>query len=216
MKRIIFSIIILISFLFISCGGDIKISIFTRDLTDVMTSNENIIYTNVNMIVESLEDENDIEFLRRNLNSFSNEHTVEYNYSTSLCFDIKAPIILEGTKIDTSKDLIIITGKRNGKKMDFYLEYNKDLFSRINNYIYNKHYQNIDIKEFKLKIEVNNDVRKTVSFSTFSSYINGKPYPFEHKQLLKERDRFSFEVSEIFSKYISEMDDENYPLFSIE
>lgn len=91
MKRFYFSFIVVLCFLFISCGGDIKISIFTRDLSDVMNSREEVLYTNVNMIVEGLEDENDIEFLRRNLNGFSNEHKVDYNYSTSLSFDIKAP-----------------------------------------------------------------------------------------------------------------------------
>ena len=89
MKRFYFSLIVVLCFLFISCGGDIMISIFTRDLSDVMNSREEVLYTNVNMIVEGLEDENDIEFLRRNLNGFSNEHKVDYNYSTSLSFDFQ-------------------------------------------------------------------------------------------------------------------------------
>ena len=96
MKKISFFLLGLLSLLFISCGGDIKISIFTRDLSDVMNSREEVLYTNVNLIVEGLDDENDIEFLRRNLNGFSNEHKVDYNYSTSLSFDIKAPILKDG------------------------------------------------------------------------------------------------------------------------
>ena len=91
MKKISFFLLGLLSLLFISCGGDIKISIFTRDLSDVMNSREEVLYTNVNLIVEGLDDENDIEFLRRNLNGFSNEHKVDYNYSTSLSFDIITP-----------------------------------------------------------------------------------------------------------------------------
>lgn len=216
MKRFYFSLIVVLCFLFISCGGDIMISIFTRDLSDVMNSREEVLYTNVNMIVEGLEDENDIEFLRRNLNGFSNEHKVDYNYSTSLSFDIKAPILKDGAEFDNSNYLIVITGKKDKDKTDYYLQYNQELFSRINNYFYNTHYQNIELKKFKIKLDINNDERKTVTLTTYSSYVNGKSYPFAHQETLNERDRINMELSEIFGKYISSMDDELYPIFSIE
>lgn len=216
MKKISFFLLGLLSLLFISCGGDIKISIFTRDLSDVMNSREEVLYTNVNMIVEGLEDENDIEFLRRNLNGFSNEHKVDYNYSTSLSFDIKAPILKDDAEFDNSNYLIVITGKKDKDKTDYYLQYNQELFWRINNYIYNTHYQNIELKKFKIKLDINNDERKTVTLTTYSSYVNGKSYPFAHQETLNERDRINMELSEIFGKYISSMDDELYPIFSIE
>ena len=216
MKKISFFLLGLLSLLFISCGGDIKISIFTRDLSDVMNSREEVLYTNVNMIVEGLEDENAIEFLRRNLNGFSNEHTVDYNYSTSLSFDIKAPILKDGAEFDNSNYLIVITGKKDKDKTDYYLQYNQELFWRINNYIYNTHYQNIELKKFKIKLDINNDERKPVNLITYSSYVNGKSYPFAHQETLNERDRINVELSEIFGDYISSMDDELYPIFSIE
>ena len=216
MKKISFFLLGLLSLLFISCGGDIKISIFTRDLSDVMNSREEVLYTNVNLIVEGLDDENDIEFLRRNLNGFSNEHKVDYNYSTSLSFDIKAPILKDGTEFDNSNYLIVITGKKDKDKTNYYLQYNQELFGRINNYIYNTHYQNIELKKFKIKLDINNDERKTVTLTTYSSYVNGKSYPFAHQETLNERDRINVELSEIFGDYISSMDDEQYPIFSIE
>ena len=216
MKKISFFLLGLLSLLFISCGGDIKISIFTRDLSDVMNSREEVLYTNVNLIVEGLDDENDIEFLRRNLNGFSNEHKVDYNYSTSLSFDIKAPILKDGAEFDNSNYLIVITGKKDKDKTDYYLQYNQELFWRINNYIYNTHYQNIELKKFKIKLDINNDERKPVNLITYSSYVSGKSYPFTHKETLNERDRINVELSEIFGDYISSMDDEQYPIFSIE
>lgn len=217
MKNLFRLLALVCCLIFVSCGGDIKISIFTRDLSDIISSKENVIYTNVNMIVEGLEDESDINFLRQNLNGFSNDRSVEYNYSTSLSFDIKIPIFIEGTKIDTSNDLLLIIGKKNGNKTNFCLKYNKELYNRINGYIYNKHWQNIELKDFKLKFDLNNDERKNITITSFSSYINGKAYPFEHKEVLKERDNILIEISEIFSKCISEMDNNMvYPVFSIE
>lgn len=215
MKKLFFPLIFILCFFFLSCSGDIKISIYTRDLSDIMSSKENVLYTNVNVIVENLKDEADIEFLRNNLNGFSNEHFVKHNYSDSLSFDIKIPILKNGTELDTSKDLLIITGKNNKDKNEFYLQYNKELLSRLNSYIYSAHYQNIDLSKFKLLVEINNDERNPVSLTTYSCYINGKSYPFTHKENLKERDRISFEVSEIFANYMAAMDNTNYPLFAI-
>lgn len=215
MKKVLLSVLILICLLIVSCGGDIKISLFTRDLMDVMAAKENAIYTNVNVIIESLTDPNDIDFLRNNLNGFSNEHAVEYNYSTSLSFDIKVPIIKEGTRIDMSKDLLVITGKEINGQTLYYISYNKDLISRIDRYIYKAHYQNIDLKSFKIKIEINNDERRSLTLTTYSAYVNGKAYPFDHEEILKERDRISLEISEIFNRYISGMEGNSYPVFSI-
>lgn len=206
---------LLFCFLLFSCTGDIKISIYTRDLSDVSSSKENVIYTNVNLIVESLKEENDIEFLRNNLNGFSNEQFVKYNYSDSLSFDIKIPIIRNGADLDFSKDLLLLIAVNNNGKTDYSLKYNKELFSKINNYFYSTHYQNIDLEKFKIKLEINNDERKPLLLTAYSCYVNGKSYPFSHDESLAERDRISLEISEIFSKYISSMDNIDYPLFSI-
>ncbi|SKA08760.1 hypothetical protein SAMN02745152_02167 [Treponema berlinense] len=219
MKKRIYGItlLFLLCFLFLGCGGEIKISIFTRDLQDVLASRNEVIYTNVNIIVESLQDENDISFLRNCLNGFSNEHIIEYNYSTSLSFDIKVPIIRDGTNLDFSKDLLIIEGKNNNDNLDFYVKYNRDLLSRIDRYFYNTHYQNIELSKFKIRMEINNDERKSLNLITYSAYVNGKAYPFEHNEELKERDRITVEISEIFGKYISNMNEyeKKYPIFSI-
>lgn len=216
-NKIFFILIFLFSLIFISCEGEIKLSIFSRDLKDVMSSNEEVIYTNVNMIVESLQDESDILFLKNCLNGFSNEHFVDHNYSTSLSFDIKAPIVKEGTELDYSKDLIIIEGKKNSDQQDYYLVYNQELFARIDRYFYNAHYQNIDLSKFKIRIEINNDERKAINLITYSSYVNGKSYPFAHDEVLNERDRITVEISEVFGKYISNKKDYDikYPIFSI-
>ena len=72
MKRFFSIFIILTALILTSCGGDITINIFTRDLRDVNSSVEEVIYATVNMNVKELEDENDINFLKENLNGFCN------------------------------------------------------------------------------------------------------------------------------------------------
>ena len=99
-----------ICFFIFGCDGDISISIYTSDLSDVISLKENIVYTNVNVIVDNLKDEKDISFLRNCLNGFSNDYIVKSNYfSDSLSFNIKIPIVKEETTyIDFSKDLFIL------------------------------------------------------------------------------------------------------------
>ena len=173
------------------------------------------------MVVESLKDEDDINFLRNNLNGFSNEQFVELNYSTSLSFDIKIPIIndediLEDENLDYnfSDDLMYILCKKNKDGIDYYLHYNSSLLSRLDYYFYQTHYQHIEFSKFKLKIELNNDIRKSCNISTYSCYANGQSFPFKTDFILQERDRLNIELSEVFSSYLSK-EESDYPILSI-
>lgn len=62
-NRFFFIFSFVLSFLLLGCGGEIKVSIYSRDLQDVMNAKEQVIYTNVNLVLEILEDESDIAFL---------------------------------------------------------------------------------------------------------------------------------------------------------
>ena len=215
MKKRFYFILALVFILLISCGGEIKISLYTRDLSDILSSKEEVLYTNVNMTVERLTEAKDIEYLRKNLYGFSNEHSTQHNYSTALSFDIKIPIVKEGSSYYEPNCLFTIEERTNANKTDYYLIINEILFSRINSYFYSIYYKKIDPKDFTIQLEINNDERNPVSLITYSSYINGKSYPFEHVEFLKERDRIIIEISKVFCDYIFEMDNNSYPIFSI-
>ena len=218
MRKIIYIISMTICFFIFGCDGDISISIYTSDLSDVISLKENIVYTNVNVIVDNLKDEKDISFLRNCLNGFSNDYIVKSNYfSDSLSFNIKIPIVKEETTyIDFSKDLFILKAKNKNSKIDYYLKLNKELFTKINDYCYSVYYQNIVIEDLKLYLEINNNERKPISVMIYSSYVNGKSYPFEHSEIVDAHNRLFFQVSTIFTQYISETSNIDYPLFSID
>ena len=54
-------------------------------------------------------------------------------YGEEVCACIK---LKDGAEFDNSNYLIVITGKKDKDKTDYYLQYNQELFWRINNYIY--------------------------------------------------------------------------------
>ena len=216
MKKYCFFALIISSILFISCEGDVNVSIFSRDLSDVTTGREEILYTNANIVVENLKDEEDIMFLRNNLNGFSNERFVKRNYSDSFSFDIKVPVTRDSSDYVLNTSLLILEGKKNDNGYtDYYLSYNYAVLEKLDRYFYARHYQNIDLSKFKIKLEVNNDERKPIILVTYSSYVNGKPYPFMHEEILYERDRLTVDLSEIYIKYISNENPIDYPVFSI-
>lgn len=216
MKKYCFFALIISSILFISCEGDVNVSIFSRDLSDVTTGREEILYTNANIVVENLKDEEDIIFLRNNLNGFSNERFVKRNYSDSFSFDIKVPVTRDSSDYVLNTSLLILEGKKNDNGYtDYYLSYNYAVLEKLDRYFYARHYQNIDLSKFKIKLEVNNDERKPIILVTYSSYVNGKPYPFMHEEILYERDRLTVDLSEIYIKYISNENPIDYPVFSI-
>ncbi len=216
MKKLFYICVVLFCLLTVSCGGELAVSLYTRDLTDVASARERILYTTVSFVVEGLRNEDDIEFLRENLNSFSNEHLTNYNYTKSLLFDVKVPIILYGTENehDLSKDMLYIQGKENGDRYDFFMRYNRRLVSKINNYIYDNHYQNIDLSQFTILLELDNDSREDTKLVLNSSYVNGKAYPLTHEETLPARERLRVRLSDIMTKAISDTEQE-YCILSI-
>jgi len=215
MKRFFSIFIILTALILTSCGGDITINIFTRDLRDVNSSVEEVIYATVNMNVKELEDENDINFLKENLNGFCNGVAKKGDYSTSYSFDMKVPVINEGTLLDFSKDLFVITGKKEDNKVNYYLQYNRELYKKIDDYIYNSHYVNVDLSSFSIQLNITNDRRSSTKFAAYSCYIDNNPYPFGYSTILHEGEVLHLKISDIFNEYISASENVEYPLFTI-
>jgi hypothetical protein len=205
----------LICIFFISCDGELTVSTYIRDLQDISKGNEDIIYTTVNIVVEGLEDEEDIEFLRNNLNSFSNEKVIDYNYSTSLSFDIKVPIVKKESinLINKEKDLMIIIVENNQDVINAFCNYNNYLVSILDEYVYDKHWDSLDLNNFNICFNLHNDTRSNQVIETFSSYINSIPYPDKYKVNLADRDRLDIQISEVLRKAI--VQGEKYCIFSI-
>lgn len=209
-----FSLIIIVC-MFAGCGGDIAVSAYIRDITDVAEGRSSHLYTTVRIIAEGLKDESDISFLRNRLNGFSNEKVVDYNYSDSLAFDIKVPLTKEENigKFDSGKDLMFLIAEDNSDRIDIYCKINDMLLADLDNYIYNKHFTHIDLKEFEISFIVENDSREEKKIKTFSAYINNKPYPGINVITLQNRSRTEFRISEILRNAVA--DGYRYSIFSL-
>jgi hypothetical protein len=217
MKKNSFIFMGLLTLLFVCCSGTLKIITYVSDLIAVASMTEDVMYVTANIVVENLKDEADINFLRQRLNSFSNEQIVKYNYSDSLSFDIKIPIINE-RKISTynlAEDLVyIISSEKNGTYI-FSYKFNENLMRIIDKYVYSSHYQHIDFNDFDISIVIDNDMRNTINFIAYSVYVNGNPYPFEYIGKIQRRDRIELQISEVLRSAVIKNQNNTYQLFKI-
>ena len=217
MKRLNFVFIGLFVTLLVCCGGVLKLVTYVGDLVEVASRSDGILFVTANIVVESLKDDADINFLKQNLNSFSNEQIVKYNYSDSLSFDIKIPLINERkmSAYTFEKDLLYIIASEQDDFYNFSYRFNRTLVDKIDSYIYSTHYQHINFKDFDVSIIIDNDTRNTTKITAYSVYINGQPYPFDYTGELQRRDRIELQVSEIFRSAVVKNDNTIYPLFKI-
>jgi hypothetical protein len=218
MRKIRVFLIGLFVILLICCGGTVRIITYVNDLIETASNTDGLLFVTANIVVESLKDEADINFLRQNLNSFSNEQIVKYNYSDSISFDIKIPLINE-QKISTynfEKDLLYIIASEQKNSYDFCYKFNEALINKIDGYVYSTHYQHIDFKDFDISIVVDNDIKNTVRLTAFSVYINGQPYPYDYVGEIQRRERIEIQISEILRYAVLKNNNNIYMLFKID
>jgi hypothetical protein len=217
MKALRIILLVIFVLILVCCGGTLKIFLYTSDLINIATGSANTTYVNANIVVENLKEEADINFLKQNLNSFSNEQIVKYNYSDSLSFDVKIPIIniqnIQAHNIE--KDLLYIIASEQNNNYSYTYKFNSALVNKIDNYVYRAHYQHIDFSSFETSIIVENDIRNVIDIIASSVYINNQPYPFSFSGELQRRDKIELRISEILRSAILKDDNNTYTLFKI-
>jgi hypothetical protein len=200
---------------FSSCKGFISIYTYTSDLIDVASKKEKSLPLNVNIIIEGLKEEEDISFLKNNLNIFSNEKIVQIDYSDSLSFDTKIEILHNRETVSINeKDILCIKALEVEDSYEYKIVYNYELLKKIRKYVYETHYQNIDFKDFKINLIIDNDIKDTKSIVAYSVYVNDKPYPLIFEKILERREKLNLEFSEIMRHEISR-NETLYPEFVI-
>lgn len=202
-------------FLFVACGGDIKLSLYSEDLLSAGKNNE-IVYADVNVIADYLKEEADIAFLKNNLYGFSNGQDVSTEYSEKYSFDIKVPIITESklSSFDDSKVLFKIVCVEDPSSYSYRMEYNKAVIDVINSYFTDTHMQSVSLKEFNFSLTLTNDSKKQKKLKTYSCYVNEEAYPFEGDFDFANRATFNIKPSEILYSAIA--DYEKFVLFSLD
>jgi hypothetical protein len=222
MKKIKFIAIVCFVFLLSSCGeGTIKVFAFFSDLINIASKKFDIVYINASVSIQGLEKEEDINFLRDNLNSFTNER-ITGEYTKSLSFDIKIPIINENylqsymSENNSEKDFLHIVGSSSEGMYQFYYNFNRSLVERINQYVYQKHYQRIDLNNFDMILSIENDMTVQMILMAFSVYVNDIAYPFEYTNILQRRDKIELRISEVLRRSVAENNNLNYIFYLYE
>lgn len=216
-KRLFFVFALaMFSILFFSCDGDIKIQTFISDL-EYAAGNGETVYVKAHMFVGglSLDNKETVDYLRQNLNGFENVKAETVNYSNGLSFDIKIPVVNINKKnsFSSRNDIIVIWADGQADSIDFYYEYYKPVFQKIDSFIFSKNYTHIEIEKFTTDIEINNDIRDERTICANCVYVNKTAYPSTFEKTVSRRDYVTISLSEIVRQSISQGD--QWCIFSI-
>jgi len=197
-------------FTFIACDGEVNMELYTSDLLDCFESDE-VLMSKVSLVIEGMSEEYSYDFLRDYIPSFSNPHYIDYDYSTSLAFDIQVPIIKKKDleAFDDTGYLFEIVGVKTTSGYSYYLNINSPLMNSINSYTSSTMYQSFKLEDFDFNYRLFNDLRESHDYKAFSCYNNGKAYPNTYSFTLDRRGYLDFKFSEVFSKSLNS-EEKNY------
>lgn len=192
---------------FSSCGGELVITLYVQDLLDLKEGKEKTLNTKVNIVAEGVDDENQIIFIRENINGVGNEMMVKRNYMDAFSFDADVPVFGpdSGDYPSDGKDIIYISLKGQDDKMYLAFKFNENVIERINDWISSSYLQTLNIEDYDIYIKLENDSRdEDFTFSAASVFAGGMAFPFEYSTSLKRRENVILKISDVLSSAVQE------------
>lgn len=131
-------------------------------------------------------------------NNFRKETT---GYSETIKFDYNIKIVEKSNFNNTANELFsFVFDRKSSNEASIGVKMNNTTFDSLNRTIKEEFYASIDLKDLKFVVELNNDTKEDVEISVKSSYLDGKPIPFELTKKLIGRDNVEIEFSEILKE----------------
>lgn len=105
----------------------------------------------------------------------------------------------EDTEVD--KSLIYFTCDENYKYISIYLNFEKDKYNQLNYTIKENTFQDIELKDFNINIEILNDRNETCEIIINSSYVNNEPVLYSKSFKIEKRDKLNVNITNVFKDY---------------
>lgn len=102
---------------------------------------------------------------------------------------------------EPDKSLIYFTCDEDAKYINVYLNFEKNKFYRLNAAVKEDSFQDIEIKDFNISIDIQNDFSDQCEIIVNSSYVNNEPVLYSKTFTVAKRDTLNIDLSEIFKEY---------------
>lgn len=207
-------------FFLISCEIAVNTEMYVSDIVDYMSNKtekkELMMNCNVDLEISS-EDEYNKEpekYLNILSNAFyeaKNPAVTKQDMKTYLSAKGKIYFgreIIKKTNEDTEKEdeeadksLIYFTCDEDEKYINIYLNFEKDKYNQLNYTVKENTYQDIELKDFNISIEVQNDQNEPCVLIINFSYVNNEPVLYNKSFTIEKREKLDIDITNIFKDY---------------
>ena len=201
MKRIKNIVLILIAVVITACGFDLNSTIYVQDIVDIASMNA-AIYTNATITISYMEEDGLGDFetlLIDHLSNVENVRLEEIDYSEAGVAEFSIPIV-SGETFPGSDEIFTVYVKHQDGKALIYFVINQEKYEALDQGVYDLHFQNLDLKESNIKLEIVNDARQDILFTTSGSFVNGSPEPFEKIFTIDHRDSIEILLGDVLKE----------------
>jgi len=102
---------------------------------------------------------------------------------------------------DIRKSVIYFTSDQDEQHLYLYLNFDKDKYYQLNSAIKNETYSDIDLKDFNIGIEIQNDMNEPCSITVNTAYVNNEPVLHNKLFVIDKRDSIAISIPGIFKDY---------------
>ena len=217
MKKIKWAILIIsLALILTACGFDLDSTAYVVDIININDTSTPMLANAT--IINSLIDEESIQsfetLLNHHLTNVENVRIEEIDYTTSGVAEFSIPII-GGETFTGSQDVFSIYVKHQDGQALIYFVINQAKYDALDAEVYETQYQNLDLSQSSIKIEVVNDSGQDIVFHTSGVFVNGAPVPFEQSFIIDHRDSIEITLGDVLKesfKYPTETDPTGYTM----
>jgi hypothetical protein len=202
MKKIKWSILIVVLALVITaCGFDLDSTAYVVDIVNINDTSAPL-SANATIINSYIEEEEISEFetlLTHHLSNVENVRVEEIDYTPSGVAEFSIPMF-GGDTFTGSQDVFSIYVKHQNGQALIYFVINQEKYDALDAEVYETQYQNLDLSQSTIKIEVVNDSGKDVIFHTSGVFVNGSPVPFDQSFTIEHRDSIELTLGDVLKE----------------
>lgn len=203
MKKFLLISLVLFSMFFLAgCNFEMNSEIYLSDVYGLLENPELSLFVPTTIKLEIVSEDNFKQYKDRitdilsdYFGEVSNIRYEEENLSGFYVGDIEVPLLLE-------KSLESIVSFSVDKVGNLIMNFDEENFNVLAKTILEEFFYSFDPKDLFFNITLINDMKRDINIEVQGVYINGRPYPFLEKIVLKNRQKLVITFSNVLKDYM--------------
>jgi len=105
------------------------------------------------------------------------------------------------TENPADKSLIYFTCDEDEKYISIYFNFENSKYNELNYTVKENTFQDIELKDFHIRIEIQNDMAEPREILVYSSYVNNEPVLYNKLFKIDKREKLGIDITTIFKDY---------------